>query len=608
MEETVGTVWHKLISKKANIHHQQSLVSLSDLQSELSTYYRAMGGDPGKSIEAATSCKVKTHRRFVDKIAGSQQRFYLAWQDERSLRLPPTLCICNNKNLNEEIYFWLTAMAATMPKINSWLTDNQLATLKLLEKRPGLQHRYQKLVKAITDERLHFWQNHVVINEQETQIQQALRCPGSVTQLIKTKNDPLPIPLWLYPPPGIPFDTVTTDEQNEPDSTSESEVVEETNIGRKQASREEDTKETDGLLIFRLESLFSWTEHVPIDRPQEENMDEDAKGAAEDMDIITLSKHRRAGAAKIRFDMDLPAPISDELPLGKGIFLPEWDYKKKQMRDCFCLLQPFLADESIPMPIPEHLRALASKMRRQFELLIPDRRWLSRQTEGEELDLDAWIDHQTRPTQAVEMPDCYKRLNKDHRDLSCLLLADISMSTDAGITDELKVIDVIKDSLFIFSTALASSQDKFALYGFSSVKNKQIRYNLLKNFNEPMSDAVYGRIHALKPGFYTRMGAAIRQSTHLLKTQKTKQKLMLILSDGKPNDIDHYEGRYGIEDTRCAILEAKKQGIKPFCITIDHDANHYLPYLFGEQGFCLISDSARLPVLLPRLYLNLTKH
>ena len=102
------------------------------------------------------------------------------------------------------------------------------------------------------------------------------------------------------------------------------------------------------------------------------------------------------------------------------------------------------------------------------------------------------------------------------------------------------------------------------------------------------------------------MGAGIRQSIEVLQTQTTHKRLLLILSDGKPNDIDHYEGRYGIEDTRKAIMEAKRKGIQPFCITIDEGGNEYLPYLFGDNGYAVVSDMARLPTLLPKLYLNLT--
>ena len=101
------------------------------------------------------------------------------------------------------------------------------------------------------------------------------------------------------------------------------------------------------------------------------------------------------------------------------------------------------------------------------------------------------------------------------------------------------------------------------------------------------------------------MGAAIRQSTEILKEQKSNQRLMLIISDGKPNDLDQYEGRYGIEDTRKAIVEAKQQGITPFCVTIDHDGNDYLPFLFGDQGYTIVNDAIKLPTLLPKLYLHL---
>src|SRR5690606_36013039 len=116
-------------------------------------------------------------------------------------------------------------------------------------------------------------------------------------------------------------------------------------------------------------------------------------------------------------------------------------------------------------------------------------------------------------------------------------------SSGPGLNSEQRVIDVIRDSMLLFAEALSGTGDPFAIYGFSSVKNKQVRYQLLKNFSEPYGDEARGRILAVKPGFYTRMGAAIRQSTEILKSQKAQQRLLLILSDGKPNDIDCYEGR-----------------------------------------------------------------
>jgi nitric oxide reductase NorD protein len=160
--------------------------------------------------------------------------------------------------------------------------------------------------------------------------------------------------------------------------------------------------------------------------------------------------------------------------------------------------------------------------------------------------------------------------------------------------------------MLLFGEALEAVGDDFAMYGFSSVKRHHVRFTMLKNFSEKYTDDVRGRIQALQPGFYTRMGAAIRQATKVLSIQKNTQKLLLILTDGKPNDIDHYEGRFGIEDTHQAILEAKRLGLRPFCITIDQQADQYLPYLFGSDGFTVILNPTQLPTKLPQLYHQLT--
>ncbi len=115
-----------------------------------------------------------------------------------------------------------------------------------------------------------------------------------------------------------------------------------------------------------------------------------------------------------------------------------------------------------------------------------------------------------------------------------------------------------------------------------------------------------GRIEAIKPGYYTRMGAAIRYGTELLVKQPATRQLPLILTDGKPNDLDRYEGRYGVEDTRMAIYEARQAGLHPFCITIDKKASEYLPHLFGPGGYVVIRRPDELPTQLPMLYAQIT--
>ncbi|MNE50894.1 von Willebrand factor type A domain protein [compost metagenome] len=181
------------------------------------------------------------------------------------------------------------------------------------------------------------------------------------------------------------------------------------------------------------------------------------------------------------------------------------------------------------------------------------------------------------------------------------------MSTDAHLNDEHRVIEVIRDSLLLFGETLSTLGDDFALYGFSSLRRQQVRLQELKTFTQRYDDSTRGKIQGLTPGYYTRMGAAIRQATRLLGSSKRRRKLLLLLTDGKPNDLDLYEGRYGVEDTREAVREARRQGLIPFCITIDRKAADYLPYMFGSNGYSLIRQPEQLPLRLPQLYRQLTQ-
>jgi len=158
----------------------------------------------------------------------------------------------------------------------------------------------------------------------------------------------------------------------------------------------------------------------------------------------------------------------------------------------------------------------------------------------------------------------------------------------------------------VFSEALKRLEDRFAIYTFSSLRNKNVYFQMIKHFRHVYSNMTRGRINSVAPGYYTRMGAAIRESLSILEDEKTEKKLLLIVSDGKPNDIDRYDGKYGIEDTKKAIVEAKKQGVIPFCITIDTEAKSYLAYIFGHNNYAVVRDSKKLPQILPELYINLT--
>jgi nitric oxide reductase NorD protein len=160
----------------------------------------------------------------------------------------------------------------------------------------------------------------------------------------------------------------------------------------------------------------------------------------------------------------------------------------------------------------------------------------------------------------------------------------------------------------LFGEALTATGDQFAFHGFSSLRRDNVRFHNIKDFTESFGGEARGRIAALKPGYYTRMGAGIRQATRLLEKQPCGMRMLLILSDGKPHDMDHYEGRYGVEDTRMALIDARKAGLKPFCVTIDREGASYLPHMFGPGGFTVLRKPEELPTRLPMLYAQLTGH
>jgi nitric oxide reductase NorD protein len=145
------------------------------------------------------------------------------------------------------------------------------------------------------------------------------------------------------------------------------------------------------------------------------------------------------------------------------------------------------------------------------------------------------------------------------------------------------------------------------MLGFSSVRRQNVRIHRLKGFEEAWNARTRDRVGAIKPGYYTRMGAAIRHATARLAARPERQRLLLLLTDGKPNDLDVYEGRYGLEDTRHAVHAARAAGLTPFCVTIDAQAHDYLPYLFGSAGYALVHRPQDLVRRLAAAYAALTR-
>lgn len=614
MEEFVGGLWHRVITRAAQRDYPAAAVELAQIEKTAGVLFRAFGGEPGLRVAAASETRHGARRRLLQRIAGSAERSAHARRDEETLELPPRIACYPQEPLNRDLYLWLIALAAADRASDApWIERNQAATAAALARFPGFAPRYRRLVEAELAARIPPQGLPPPEAAVEQAIRQALRQPGSIAALppLPVKGrPPQPVPLWLYPSfKALDLAQRRAAEQTLSQSAEKDEGTRGAKRKRHKARRSDAQADKGGfLMLFRAESLFSWAEFIRVNRPEDDDPDPASGRHADEMDELAIADQGETTASRVKFDLDLPSAAQDDLPLGEGILLPEWDFRRRLMRTDYCRVQPLVARDAPPCPLPPHLRKPAQKLRWQFSALQPVRRWLKSQPEGQELDLDACVRaHADRVagSRGREAGTYLAQLPAE-RDLACLVLADLSLSTDAWVGDHARVIDVIKDTLTLFAEALTATGDALALYGFSSLKRSNVRVHQIKGFDESYDGAIRARVAALKPGYYTRLGAAIRHATQLLEAQPSQVRLLLILTDGKPNDTDHYEGRYGIEDTRVAVIEARQRGLRPFCVTIDREGEAYLPHLFGPAGFTVIRKPEELPARLPQLYAQLT--
>ena len=342
---------------------------------------------------------------------------------------------------------------------------------------------------------------------------------------------------------------------------------------------------------------------VNVNRMVDDEEDKNAKTSAEQMDEITLSPNKQRAASQLRMDLDLSPATADGEQLSGTQTYPEWDYRKQVYRPHHCrVLSSIQKEEGSSPAIDEQTRRRIRRVRRQFEALRPRREWVRGQADGNELDMDAVVRaHCDFAAVGDSSAGLYMTTRAQARDLAITLLIDVSLSTDAWVQDR-RIIDIEKEALLVLAHGLDRCGDDYSIQSFTSHRRNRVWVNMLKAFDEPLNEITERRINALEPGHYTRMGAAIRHTAAALGQRTNRHRLLLVLSDGKPSDSDYYEGRYAIEDTRRAIMDARKQELKVFGITIDRDAQEYIAHLFGRGGYAMVQKPEHLALALPRIY------
>jgi nitric oxide reductase NorD protein len=294
----------------------------------------------------------------------------------------------------------------------------------------------------------------------------------------------------------------------------------------------------------------------------------------------------------------------------RGIEYPEWDCELGTYTRPGATIRPHeaeLGDLEWARQVLAWQGPVVRRLRAEFERLRARRIRMTAQRDGDELDLAACV-RSLVDRRTGHAPDdrVYMAVRPARRELSILLLVDVSGSTTEQMGAH-RIIDLEKLTLLLASEAFDALGDRYAIHTFSSKTARNVRIRTLKDFGERNGDVVRQRISALAPEAFTRMGAAIRHASAQLARQGTSHQLLLIVSDGRPNDDDHYQGAFAVEDARQAIAEARQLGIVPFCLTIDRKGASYLPRIFGPAGHVILRQPDQMPMALTRVVRQLLR-
>lgn len=290
----------------------------------------------------------------------------------------------------------------------------------------------------------------------------------------------------------------------------------------------------------------------------------------------------------------------------EGAFLyNEWDVARQAHKKDWCVLREMDVEPSDLAFYHQTLgkyAGFARSLRRTFEILRGEDRLLTRQTDGEDIDIDALVEAWGDVHMGLEMTDrLFTRMHKEERNIAVMFMVDMSGSTRGWIND------AEREALILLAEALNTLGDRYAIYGFSGWTRKRCEAFRIKDFDDGWDDTVIGRVCGIEPKDYTRMGAPIRHLAHKLNQVEARTKLLVTLSDGKPDDYDlEYRGEYGIEDTRQALFEARRDGIHAYCITIDREGQDYLPHMYGAANYTVLDDVAQLPLKVSDIYRKIT--
>jgi nitric oxide reductase NorD protein len=621
LEETVGRYWHRLVGQTASWpHHHEAAVTLAEVAPILAVCFRGFGGEGGVRLVPGRGREAGHRLNWRQRVGLGEERLVQPVRTPDSVLLPPEVALYPDPALNRDLYVWLAACMAVVPAEPVTRRDplrRDLAMIAAAERLvetalaafPGLCGRYRRLALATLLAR-----RRGALPATEAGVEALIRSllekgagmPASGAEVPTGDAPPgylpaLAVPLWPIAVAAEPAASRRRDEERPPTGAALDDRGMQHHAARREQEAEREAQRSP-FILNRFEKILAMSEMVRVDRPSDDSDEHDPQ-AADELDDMVLGERKGRPASRFRFDLDLPPEAVDHTALSDGPTYPEWDFRSGAYREDHCRVVTGIAAGTTSFATADQTTlALVRRVRRQFEALRPNREPQRGQIDGPDLDLDAVVRrHADLAAGGSGSDHVYRTSRPQNHDLAVTTLMDVSLSTDSWF-DDLRVLDVEKQALSVLAHGLAACGDRHEILTFTSRRRDWVRIETLKRFDERMSPAVDARIAALRPGFYTRIGAAIRHAAAGLTLRPDRRKLLLVLTDGKPNDIDHYEGRYAMEDTRRAVNEARRAGLAVFAVTVDRESRVYMPFLFGQNGHATVSKLARLPAALPAIY------
>lgn len=573
MENLFSRFWKTQFEKSKNKIGYQSL---EDLEAKLNVFTKMvspfkMNGDIGGSLWAVG---------FVDS----------------DLLLPKDICWTPNKELNANLVLLLILKSVAikvlgfkykfndreriaprlyilskMPHINSWL-DRQYPRFFEFERQCYLQ--LEKHLPRKNNSMFAYWQKQI----SSRSIASDYESENSLNQLISEQKRNDTAPIYLHACVPLPYRELNRVASGSNTSSDRTSANQETQKKRRQKEFvEESDLNKQGQVNPVLHSFEKMETADDYDGGRRvESGDDELDAHSNALDELELNRHTSVGEASSLYQQDnhqfksQSANLEQNLPSLAHQY-PEWSFRENRYLKSYCTVFPILPimqpeSDSFKKDILNKHKVLITEWKAKINSIVNTPRWKNRLIEGSEIDLDSLIRLKPELNLFSGRPHIFSEKRKAENDISLLILADVSYSTETWINGE-KVIDIIKNSIAIASLVFEDVLEKVSVAVTSSQTRKHIEYKELKKFNEPWIH-FFRRSHEITSHQYTRLGPAIRHANKLLSLENSTKPILVLITDGKPTDLDPYEGSYGQQDVRKAIEEAKNKGICVLTLTV----------------------------------------